>query len=99
MKTLIFIACIAITAPLMASADTARTNGCMVCHSVDKKIMGPAFRDVARRYAGTPNVEAVLARSIQAGGQGKWGPVPMPAQKNVSDKEAQDLARWILQQK
>jgi cytochrome c len=85
--------------PAVASADLAKSKSCLACHAVDKKLVGPALRDVARRYAGTPNAEAVLARRIQAGGGGKWGPMPMPAQKNVSDKEAQDLARWILQQK
>ena len=84
---------------IMASQDLAKSKGCMACHAVDKKLVGPAFRDVAKRYAVTPNVEAMLARSLQSGGGGKWGPVPMPAQKNVSDTEAQELARWILQQK
>ena len=82
-----------------ASADLARANGCMACHAVDRKVVGPALRDVAHRYAATPNAEALITRSIQSGGGGKWGPVPMPAQKNVSDTEAKELARWILQQK
>ena len=85
--------------PAVASADLAKNKACLACHAVDKKMVGPAFRDVAKRYTVTPNAEAMLARSIQSGGGGKWGPVPMPAQKNVSDTEAQELARWILQQK
>ena len=85
--------------PAVASADLAKSKACLACHAVDRKLVGPAFRDVAKRYAGTPNAEALIAKSIQNGGGGKWGPMPMPAQKNVSDTEAQDLARWILQQK
>lgn len=82
-----------------ASADLAKAKACLACHAMDRKLVGPAFRDVAQRYAKTPNAEALVAKSIQNGGGGKWGPVPMPAQKTISDKEAQDLARWILQQK
>lgn len=82
-----------------ASADLARTNGCMACHAVDRKLVGPAFRDVAERYAKTPNAEALLARSIQSGGGGKWGPVPMPAQKQLTPAQAQELAQWVLTQK
>jgi cytochrome c len=82
-----------------ASADLAKSKACMTCHAVDKKLVGPAFRDVAQRYARTPNAETLVAKSIQLGGGGKWGPIPMPAQKSVTETEAKDLARWILQQK
>jgi cytochrome c len=99
MKTLIFIACLATTAPLMASADIARTNGCMACHSVDKKIVGPAFRDIAQRYATTPSAHELIAKSIRSGGGGKWGQIPMPAQRQVNETQAKELAKWILDQK
>jgi cytochrome c len=80
-----------------ASADLARANGCMTCHAVDKKIVGPAFRDVAQRYAKTPNAEGLLSKSIQSGGGGKWGPIAMPAQKHLTEAQAKELAQWILQ--
>ena len=82
-----------------ASQDLARTNGCMACHAVDRKVVGPAFRDIAQRYAVTPNAEALLARSIQSGGGGKWGPMPMPAQKQLTEAQAKELAQWVLTQK
>jgi cytochrome c len=63
---------------------------------VDKKLVGPAFQDVAKKYAGQKDAEAALARSIKAGGSGKWGPVPMPPQPTLSESEAQTLAAWVL---
>jgi cytochrome c len=82
-----------------ASADLVRANGCMTCHAVDKKLVGPSFRDVAQRYAKTPNAGALITRSIQSGGGGKWGPVPMPAQKQLTENQAKEIAHWILEQK
>jgi cytochrome c len=66
----------------------------MACHAVAKKLVGPAYQDVAKKYAGTE--PAVLAKSIKAGGSGKWGPVPMPAQAALSDADALTLAKWVL---
>jgi cytochrome c len=63
---------------------------------VDKKVVGPAYQEVAKKYAGQKDAAAVLAKSIKAGGAGKWGPVPMPAQAALSDADASTLATWIL---
>lgn len=79
-----------------ASADLAKNNNCMACHAVEKKIVGPAYKDVVKKYAGLPDAEATLAKSIKAGGSGKWGPIPMPAQAQLSDADAKTLAAWIL---
>jgi cytochrome c len=79
-----------------ASADLAKNNNCMACHAVDKKIVGPAYKDVAKKYAGQADAEATLAKSIKAGGSGKWGPIPMPAQAQLSDADAKTLAAWVL---
>lgn len=78
-----------------ANLALAQKNACMACHAVDKKLVGPAYQDVAKKYAGKLDA-AGLAKSIKAGGSGKWGPVPMPAQAALSDADAQTLAQWIL---
>jgi cytochrome c len=97
MKKLTIIALIAFASTsAWANADLAKNNNCMACHAVDKKIVGPAYKDVAKKYAGQPDAEATLAKSIKAGGSGKWGPIPMPAQAQLSDADAKTLAAWVL---
>lgn len=73
----------------------AQRAGCVACHAMDVRIVGPALRDVAARYAGDAGAPARLAASIRAGSQGAWGGVPMPAQR-VSAAQASELVRWIL---
>ncbi|MGQ9725081.1 MAG: c-type cytochrome [Tepidimonas sp.] len=77
-----------------AAKAAAQKNACMGCHAVDKKLVGPSYKDVAAKYKGTNPAE--LAVSIKKGGAGKWGPVPMPAQAALSDNDAKLLAEWIL---
>ncbi|MBX3636323.1 MAG: c-type cytochrome [Rubrivivax sp.] len=74
----------------------AQKNACIACHAVDKKLLGPAYQDVAKKYAGQQDAEAMLAASIKKGGSGKWGQIPMPAQPNLKEEDAKALARWIL---
>lgn len=73
-------------------------NNCMACHSIDKKIVGPAFRDVVAKYASSANAAALVARNIRDGGSNKWGPVSMPAFGHLSDAEAGVLAHYVLSQ-
>ncbi len=82
--------------PAAASLALAQKNACIACHAVDKKLVGPAYQDVAKKYAGQKDAQAYLVKSIKAGGSGKWGPVPMPAQAALSDADAGTLAAWIL---
>lgn len=84
--------------PAHASAELARERKCLSCHAVDRKLVGPAFRDIARRYAPAgAAIEPVLAQKIRRGGKGAWGIVPMPAMASQVDAaEALTLARWIL---
>ena len=82
------------SSPAFANLALAQKNACMACHAVDKKLVGPAYQDVAKKYAGKSADE--LAKSIKAGGSGKWGAVPMPAQAALSDADAKTLAAWIL---
>jgi cytochrome c len=96
-RFLLLAAALTAAAPAFASKELAQKNACLACHAADKKMVGPAYQDVAKKYAGQKDAEAALARSIKAGGAGKWGPVPMPAQPGLGDADAQSLAAWILQ--
>lgn len=97
MKYLVLAAALLAAGPALASKDLAQKNACLACHAVDKKLVGPAYQEIARKYAGQGDAEAVLVKSIKAGGSGKWGPVPMPPQPALPDAEAKALAAWILQ--
>lgn len=82
-----------------ASPDLAKAKNCMACHAVQTKLVGPAFKDVAAKYAGQKGIEDKLAAKVVKGGSGSWGAIPMPANPQVSDAEAHALAKWILAQK
>jgi len=86
----------ATSAPVFAQADLAQKKNCMACHQVDKKLVGPAYKDVAAKYAGDKEAANKLAKKIMAGGSGVWGPVPMPANPQVNEAEAKQLAAWVL---
>ncbi len=85
-----------LSAPAFSSMEMAQKNACMGCHAVATKDLGPSYQEVAKKYAGQKDAEANLAKSIKAGGAGKWGQVPMPAQAQLSDADARRLAAWIL---
>lgn len=83
-----------------ASADDAlvKSKGCLACHAVDKKVVGPSYKDVAKKYAGDKKAADMLATKIIKGGSGTWGPTPMPP-NNVTEAEAKKLTAWVLSQK
>ncbi len=83
-------------APAFAQADLAQKKNCMACHAVDKKVLGPAYKDVAAKYAGQKDAADKLAVKIVKGGTGVWGNIPMPANPQVNDAEAKQLAAWIM---
>lgn len=85
-----------VSAPVWADQALATSKNCMACHATDKKLVGPAYKDVAVKYAGDKSAVDKLATKIQKGGAGVWGPVPMPANTQVSDAEAKKLAAWVL---
>lgn len=87
---------LSVAAPAMADEALAKSKNCMACHAVDKKLVGPAYQEVAEKYADQKEAAATLAASIRKGGSGKWGPVPMPAQAALSEADARTLAEWIL---
>ena len=82
-----------------ANAELAQKSGCTACHSVDKKILGPAFKDIAAKYKGDATAEAKLVEKVKKGGSGVWGPMPMPGNSpNVSDDNIKTLVKWVLAQ-
>ena len=83
-------------APAMADQALATAKNCMACHAVEKKLVGPSFKDVATKYAGQADAASKLVPKIVKGGSGVWGPVPMPANNQVSEAEALKLAQWVL---
>lgn len=90
---------VAVSAPALADQALATAKNCMACHAVDKKLVGPAYKDVAAKYAGQKDAVDKLAAKIMKGGSGVWGPVPMPANAQVNEAEAKKLAAWVLSQK
>ncbi len=98
MKRALFalIAAATLSAPVLADQALATAKNCMACHALDKKLVGPAYKDVAAKYAGDKSAAAKLATKIQKGGSGVWGPVPMPANTQVNEAEAKKLAAWVL---
>jgi cytochrome c len=82
--------------PAFANADLAQKKNCMACHAVDKKLVGPAYKEVAAKYAGQKDAVDKLAQKVIKGGSGVWGQVPMPANAQVNDAEAKQLVTWIL---
>jgi cytochrome c len=94
-----YIALISLALPFYAlsahaSPELASKNKCMVCHQVDAKKLGPSFKQIAAKYKSQKTAEAMLANSMLKGSVGKWGKIPMPAQK-ISPTDAQALAKWI----
>lgn len=86
----------AVTAPALADQALAAAKNCMACHAAEKKLVGPSFKDIAAKYAGNSSAVDMLAGKIIKGGSGVWGPVPMPANAQVSDAEAKKLSAWVL---
>ena len=87
---------VAFAAPVMADQALAASKNCMACHAIDRKVVGPAYKDVAEKYKADKTAADRLASKIMKGGAGVWGPVPMPANVQVSEAEAKKLAAWVL---
>jgi cytochrome c len=87
------------SASAFAQADLAKSKNCMACHAIGSKLVGPAYKDVAAKYAGQKDAEDKLVAKVMKGGSGVWGPVPMPANPQVSEAEAHTLVKWVLAQK
>jgi cytochrome c len=97
------LAGLAASAPAWANAELAQKKNCMSCHTMQKKVVGPAFKDIAVKYAGQKDAADKLTQKVLKGGSGAWGAVFMPAMKDanppVSEAEAKTLVQWVLQVK
>ncbi len=94
--TLLVMAAATFLAPqVQANADLAKKYNCLACHATDKKLVGPAYQDVAAKYKGQADAAQALAAKVKAGGKGVWGPVPMPP-NNVPDEDIKTLVAWVL---
>jgi cytochrome c len=97
---LVFLAAgVLVSNAAMANADLAKAKNCLACHAVANKVVGPAFKDVAAKYAGQKDAEDKLTQKVLKGGSGVWGAVPMPANAQVNEAEARTLVKWVLSQK
>ena len=82
--------------PASANQELAQKSGCATCHTVDKKVIGPAFKDVAAKYRGNKTAEADLVKKVKGGSKGVWGDIPMPPNAHVKDPDIKTLVQWIL---
>ena len=85
--------------PAVANEALAKKHACMACHAVDKKLVGPSYKDVAAKYRNDGGAAAKLADKVKKGSQGTWGQVPMPPNAAVPDGDVKTLVQWILSQK
>ena len=99
LATLAATASLMVATPALADLKLATDKNCMACHAVDKKLVGPSYKDVAAKYAGQKDAADKLAAKIVKGGSGVWGAIPMPANAQVNAAEAKTLATWVLAQK
>lgn len=101
MKMLMVLAALSasMSGDAFAQADLAKAKNCVACHAVNTRLVGPAFRDVATRYAGQKEVEDKLVQKLIKGGAGAWGPIPMPPNPDLGETEARSLVKWVLAQK
>lgn len=86
-------------APASASEALLKKNNCTACHAIDKKLVGPPYKDVAKKYAGNAGAEKMLVEKVKKGGSGTWGQVPMPPNPQVSDADVTAMVKYILQLK
>lgn len=98
LRTLLLAMCAWAPLPSLADLALATAKNCMSCHNIDKKVVGPAYKDVAAKYRGDKTAPARLAAKIREGGGGVWGVVKMPSNPQVSEAEAKQLAAWVLSQ-
>ena len=92
-------AAMAVTATAQANEKLAQSSGCMTCHGVDKKIIGPSYKEIAQKYGADKGAQAALEKKVKAGGKGVWGETPMPPNAHVKDEDIKTLVSWVLSAK
>jgi cytochrome c len=85
-----------LTGAVQADEKLAQANGCMTCHQIEKKVLGPSYKEVAAKYRGDKNAEAMLAKKVKDGGKGVWGEMVMPPNAHVKDPDIAAIVKWIL---
>ena len=96
-KLALLLATAAVAAtPALANEELAKKSACTACHAIDKKLVGPAYKEVAAKYKGDAKAEAMLVDKVKKGGVGAWGQVPMPPNASVKDEDVKTLVKWIL---
>ena len=93
------VVALAAASPSQASEELAKKHACLACHTLDKKVVGPAYKEVAAKYRGNKAAETALFESVKKGSSGKWGQIPMPPNTTVPDADIKALVKWILSQK
>ena len=91
-----FAATVLIAAPALADQALATAKNCMACHAIDKKLVGPSYKEVAKKYTGQKDAVDKLATKIIKGGSGAWGAIPMPANPQVNEADAKKIAGWVM---
>jgi cytochrome c len=90
------LAALALSNTAFADEKIAQANGCMTCHAIDKKVIGPSYKEVAAKYRGDKDAEPSLFKKVKAGGKGVWGEIPMPPNAHVKDDDIHSIVKWIL---
>ena len=90
------IAALALCGTVQANEKLAQASGCMTCHAIDKKIIGPSYKEVAAKYRNDKSAEAALFKKVKAGSKGVWGVTPMPPNAHVKDEDIKTIVQWIL---
>jgi cytochrome c len=85
-----------VATPALANLELAKKSNCLACHMVDKKLVGPAYQEVAKKYKGQADAEAKLVAKVKAGGVGVWGNIPMPPNTAVREDDIKALVKWVL---
>lgn len=93
------LAASALASGAYANEALAKKHNCFACHAVDKKVVGPSYKEVAAKYHNDPNAATKLFEKVKKGGSGVWGPVPMPPNATVPDADIKALVSWVLSQK
>jgi len=97
--TILAAAALSTSLPAVASEELAKKHNCLACHTVDKKVVGPSYKEVAEKYRGDKTAEAKLFEKVKKGGVGVWGQIPMPPNATVPDADIKALVKWVLSQK
>ena len=99
MKHVVLVVGLIAAFPALANEELAKKHACFACHTVDKKLVGPSYKDVAAKYRSDKDAPAKLAQKVKNGSQGVWGSIPMPPNSAVPDADINALVKWVLSQK